>query len=105
MLISYWFNQVLFSAYFILLICSSADGVRWKASSWIVVLGLDKSALQPGESYTVTRAFTVPLFLPLFLAFKTDLVWLGVITTIAVEVGLLTPSFRRGSVRDQGHTR
>lgn len=36
---------------------------------------------------------TVPLFLPLFLAFKTDLVWLGVITTIAVEVGLLTPPF------------
>ncbi len=36
---------------------------------------------------------TVPLFLPLFLAFKVDLVWLGVITTIAVEVGLLTPPF------------
>jgi tripartite ATP-independent transporter DctM subunit len=36
---------------------------------------------------------TVPLFLPLFVAFKTDLVWLGVITTIAAEVGLLTPPF------------
>ncbi len=36
---------------------------------------------------------TVPLFLPLFMAFKIDLVWLGVITTIAVEVGLLTPPF------------
>jgi len=36
---------------------------------------------------------TVPLFLPLFMAFKVDLVWLGVITTIAVEVGLLTPPF------------
>lgn len=36
---------------------------------------------------------TVPLFLPLFLAFKVDLVWLGIITTIAVEVGLLTPPF------------
>ncbi len=36
---------------------------------------------------------TVPLFLPLFMAFKVDLVWLGVLTTIAVEVGLLTPPF------------
>jgi C4-dicarboxylate transporter DctM subunit len=36
---------------------------------------------------------TVPLFLPLFLAFKVDLVWLGILTTIAVEIGLLTPPF------------
>lgn len=36
---------------------------------------------------------TVPLFLPIFLAFKIDLVWLGIITTIAVEIGLLTPPF------------
>lgn len=36
---------------------------------------------------------TVPLFLPLFAPFNADLVWLGIVTTIAVEIGLLTPPF------------
>ena len=35
----------------------------------------------------------VPLFLPVFQAFQADVVWLGVITIIVVEVGLLTPPF------------
>ena len=35
----------------------------------------------------------VPLFLPVFQAFQVDVVWLGVITIIVVEVGLLTPPF------------
>lgn len=34
---------------------------------------------------------TVPLFLPAFQGFGVDLVWFGVITVIAVEIGLLTP--------------
>ncbi|MEM8823365.1 MAG: TRAP transporter large permease [Pseudomonadota bacterium] len=33
----------------------------------------------------------VPIFLPLFLAFNFDLIWFGVVTIIAVEIGLLTP--------------
>jgi tripartite ATP-independent transporter DctM subunit len=33
----------------------------------------------------------VPLFLPLFKAFDVNLVWLGIVTVIAVEIGLLTP--------------
>lgn len=36
---------------------------------------------------------TVPLFLPLFAPFNADLVWLGIVTTVAVEIGLLTPPF------------
>ncbi len=36
---------------------------------------------------------TVPLFLPIFLPFGPDLIWLGIVTTIAVEIGLLTPPF------------
>lgn len=36
---------------------------------------------------------TVPLFMPLFLPFKADLVWIGIVTTLAVEIGLLTPPF------------
>jgi tripartite ATP-independent transporter DctM subunit len=35
----------------------------------------------------------VPLFLPVFQVFQTDVIWLGVITVIAVEIGLLTPPF------------
>lgn len=35
----------------------------------------------------------VPLFLPVFQAFNADVVWLGVITVIVVEIGLLTPPF------------
>lgn len=35
----------------------------------------------------------VPLFMPVFQAFGADLVWLGVITVIVVEIGLLTPPF------------
>ncbi|OGA90113.1 MAG: C4-dicarboxylate ABC transporter permease [Betaproteobacteria bacterium RIFCSPLOWO2_12_FULL_66_14] len=35
----------------------------------------------------------VPLFLPLLKAFGVDLVWFGVITVVATEIGLLTPPF------------
>lgn len=34
---------------------------------------------------------TVPLFLPIMLQFGVDPIWFGIITIIAVEVGLLTP--------------
>lgn len=33
----------------------------------------------------------VPLFLPAFAPFGIDLVWFGIVTVIAVEIGLLTP--------------
>lgn len=36
---------------------------------------------------------TVPLLLPVALALQIDLIWLGVITIIAIEIGLLTPPF------------
>jgi C4-dicarboxylate transporter, DctM subunit len=34
---------------------------------------------------------TVPLAVPVFSQFGVDLIWLGVVTVVAVEVGLLTP--------------
>ena len=34
---------------------------------------------------------TVPLFLPVLAPFDVDLIWLGVATVLAVEIGLLTP--------------
>jgi tripartite ATP-independent transporter DctM subunit len=36
---------------------------------------------------------TVPLFLPMLKPMGVDLIWFGIITVIAVEVGLLTPPF------------
>lgn len=35
----------------------------------------------------------VPLFLPVFQLFQVDMVWLGVLTVLVVEIGLLTPPF------------
>ena len=35
----------------------------------------------------------VPLFLPVMLAFGVDVVWFGVVTVLAVEIGMLTPPF------------
>lgn len=34
---------------------------------------------------------TLPLILPTLAAFDTDLIWFGIVTVVAVEVGLLTP--------------
>ena len=33
----------------------------------------------------------VPLILPVMKAFEVDLIWFGIVTIIAVEIGLLTP--------------
>jgi TRAP-type C4-dicarboxylate transport system permease large subunit len=35
----------------------------------------------------------VPMLLPLLAPFNVDLIWFGIVTVIAVEVGLLTPPF------------
>ena len=40
---------------------------------------------------TSTVLITVPIFAPLFKMVGGDLVWVGIITMIAVEVGLITP--------------
>ena len=36
---------------------------------------------------------TIPLILPALVGFGTDLVWFGIVTLLAVEIGLLTPPF------------
>jgi tripartite ATP-independent transporter DctM subunit len=35
----------------------------------------------------------VPLFIPLIKPFGADLIWFGIVTVVAVEIGLLTPPF------------
>jgi TRAP-type mannitol/chloroaromatic compound transport system permease large subunit len=36
---------------------------------------------------------TVPLVLPSMIGFGIDLIWFGIVTVVAVEIGLLTPPF------------
>jgi C4-dicarboxylate transporter, DctM subunit len=36
---------------------------------------------------------TIPLVLPALVGFQTDLIWFGIVTVIAIEIGLLTPPF------------
>jgi len=52
----------------------------------VLVLGtiLDSSSIM---------LITIPLVLPSLVAFGTDLVWFGIVTLLAVEIGLLTPPF------------
>jgi len=52
----------------------------------VLVLGtiLDSSSIM---------LITIPLVLPSLTGFGTDLVWFGIVTLLAVEVGLLTPPF------------
>ena len=40
---------------------------------------------------TSTVLIAVPVFAPIFLQLGADLVWVGIVTMIAVEVGLITP--------------
>jgi TRAP-type mannitol/chloroaromatic compound transport system permease large subunit len=35
----------------------------------------------------------VPIMLPVMVSLNTDLIWFGIVTVIAVEIGLLTPPF------------
>lgn len=52
----------------------------------VVLLGtiLDSSSIM---------LITIPLVLPSLVAFGTDLIWFGIVTLLAVEIGLLTPPF------------
>jgi len=62
-------------------------------SFWTVMIGYLVLILALGtilDSGSIVL-ITVPLALPIFTGFGTDIIWLGVITVIAVEVGLLTP--------------
>ena len=62
-------------------------------SFWTVMVGYLLLILALGtilDSGSIVL-ITVPLALPIFTGFGTDIIWLGVVTVIAVEVGLLTP--------------
>ena len=57
----------------------------------MVVYVLIVLALGTALDSTSTILISVPIFAPIFHNSAADLVWVGIITMIAVEVGLITP--------------
>ncbi len=56
---------------------------------YLVVIILMGTILDSGSIMLIT----VPIIVPALAGFDVDLIWLGVVTIIAVEIGLLTPPF------------
>jgi tripartite ATP-independent transporter DctM subunit len=71
-----WVNAAHFSFYHLLL--------------FYVILIVVMGTLIDGVSIML---ILVPMFLPLLAGYQVNLVWFGIITVIAVEIGLLTPPF------------
>jgi len=56
---------------------------------YIVLIILMGTMLDSGSIMLIT----IPIIVPALAGFNVDLIWLGVVTIIAVEIGLLTPPF------------
>jgi TRAP-type C4-dicarboxylate transport system permease large subunit len=56
---------------------------------YLVIIVLMGTILDSGSIMLIT----VPIIVPALAGFDVDLIWLGVVTIIAVEIGLLTPPF------------
>ncbi len=78
------------------------SGIPNELESWVQSSGFDKWALIAVYVLIILLMGTildsisimlivVPIFLPMLQVFDIDLIWFGVVTIIAVEVGLLTP--------------
>ena len=68
-------------------ILASGLGYAGLLAVYIVVLILLGTILDAGSIMLIT----VPLAVPALASFDIDLVWFGIVTIIAVEIGLLTP--------------
>ena len=68
-------------------ILTSGLGYAGLLAVYIVVLILLGTILDAGSIMLIT----VPLAAPALASFDIDLVWFGIVTIIAVEIGLLTP--------------
>jgi TRAP-type C4-dicarboxylate transport system permease large subunit len=56
---------------------------------YLVIIVLMGTILDSGSIMLIT----IPIIVPALGPFDIDLIWLGIITIIAVEIGLLTPPF------------
>ena len=62
-------------------------GVTGLLTIYIIALIVMGTILDAGSIMLIT----VPLIIPVLAPFEVDLIWLGIITIIGVEIGLLTP--------------
>jgi tripartite ATP-independent transporter DctM subunit len=56
---------------------------------YLVIIVMMGTILDSGSIMLIT----VPIIVPALAGFEVDLIWLGIVTIIAVEIGLLTPPF------------
>lgn len=68
-------------------VIASGLGVSGLIAIYIIALVLLGTILDAGSIMLIT----VPLMIPALAPFDVDLIWFGIITIIAVEIGLLTP--------------
>ena len=66
---------------------SAGLGVAGLLAIYIIAIILMGTILDAGSIMLIT----VPLMIPAMMGFEIDLIWFGIITIIAVEIGLLTP--------------
>lgn len=80
----------------------TVTGIPNLVEDWVNVAGLSVAALLAIYVIAIIlmgtildagsiMLITVPLMIPVMAAFEVDLIWFGIITIIAVEIGLLTP--------------
>jgi len=68
-------------------IMASGLGFATLMTIYIIILVILGTIMSAGEIMLIM----VPLAVPVMAIFETDLVWLGIVTVIGVEIGLLTP--------------
>jgi C4-dicarboxylate transporter DctM subunit len=68
-------------------VIASGLGVTGLIAIYILAIVLMGTILDAGSIMLIT----VPLMIPALAPFEVDLIWFGIITIIAVEIGLLTP--------------
>ncbi|MEE2996285.1 MAG: TRAP transporter large permease subunit [Pseudomonadota bacterium] len=66
---------------------ASGLGVAGLIAIYIIAIILMGTILDAGSIMLIT----VPLMIPALVGFEVDLIWFGIVTIIAVEIGLLTP--------------
>lgn len=69
---------------------AGADIGRWGVILAYVALIVAMGTLLDSSSIML---IVIPLFLPIAKALEIDLIWFGIVTVLAVEIGLLTPPF------------
>ncbi len=82
----------------------AVSGIPMAVSDWVTTAGLDMTAFLAVYFIILllvgmvldsvsTMLIVLPIMLPILEALDGDKIWFGIVTTIAIEIGLLTPPF------------